>query len=152
MQEISGNEIFGSKFSPWLGRGESGGVMNKNQIFSFFMNFSYEAMEAVKHLRAVFQTNGILLILIFRMEKNSTAAAVLWCNGNFSRDFYGSDFASSRSPFFLASYTSHDGINPREIKAQHKYAKRIYNNFGRIFTHRNAFCSFGFSSVRNERK
>jgi hypothetical protein len=74
--------------------------MNKNQISrSHFMNSCRKPFlrkKAVKHLRAsVWNFTDIDFLVWKENVPASVAAAVLWYNGNFSRDFYGSDFASS---------------------------------------------------------
>lgn len=60
--------------------------------------------KTVKHLRAfsVWNFTGI----------DFPAAAVLWHHGNFSRDFYRSDFASSRFlAFFELIYSESHELN-----------------------------------------
>ena len=60
----------------------------------------------------------------------STAAAVLWYNGNFSRDFYGSDFASSFVYCsFFGSYISHELNKSERNKSSAQICKTVFITF-----------------------
>lgn len=107
--------------------------MNKSQISrSFFMDPCMKPFLRKRLLNICVLSLWNFTDIDFLVEKkNFPAAAVLRYNGNFSRDFYGSDFASSPSRLlvFFGSYISHELNKSERNKSSAQICKTVFITF-----------------------